>query len=61
MSKKQPITKPTLLSNPGMQEMEKVILQLYQKRIISRQDIVQFIDILHEMVEDIPDKPKFLH
>lgn len=52
---------PIIIQNPGMQELEKIILQLYQQRLINRQDIVEFVNSLNTIVDDIPDKPKYLN
>jgi hypothetical protein len=61
MMAKQSIKRPVISQNPGIQEMERVILQLYTQRLVNRQDIVELINTLQTLVEDLPDKPVYKH
>ena len=50
-----------LLKNAGMIEMERVISQLAASRACTRQDIVDFIEVLKDMVNDLEDKIVYSH
>jgi adenylylsulfate kinase-like enzyme len=50
-----------LLKNAGMIEMERVISQLASSRACTRQDIVDFIEVLKDMVNDLEDKIVYSH
>ena len=52
---------PKLLKNAGMIEMEKVVSQLVSNRACTRQDIVDFIEVLKDMVNDLEDKIVYSH
>ena len=52
---------PKLLKNAGMIEMERVISQLAASRACTRQDIVDFIEVLKDMVNDLEDKIVYSH
>jgi hypothetical protein len=53
--------RPTLLKNPGTQDVEKIVLQLYVSRLITRQDVLDLSKALLAIVEDYPDKPSYLN
>ena len=50
-----------ILKNAGMIEMERVISQLAASRACTRQDIVDFIEVLKDMVNDLEDKIVYSH
>ncbi len=49
------------LSNPGMQEMERVVLQLYSQKLCTRQDIADLSKVLTQLVNDLPDSLEYKH
>jgi hypothetical protein len=50
------------INNLGIVELDRTVTLLYNKRLISKDDIKQFINILKDLVKDLPDNDDtFLH
>lgn len=45
-----------VVKNVGLQEMQKVMLQLYSNGLVTKQDIIDFTGVLKELVDLLPDK-----
>ena len=56
------MSKLTILKNPGLIEIERSIVNLYAKRLISKDDLKDVINNLKFLVERLPEHDEiYLH
>lgn len=56
------MSKLIVLNNAGIIELERVITNLYAKKLVSKDEIKQFINSLKSLVDKLPDhEEEFLH
>lgn len=49
------MSKLITLNNTGIVELERVITNLYVKKLVTKEEIKQFINSLKNLVENLPD------